>query len=208
MYLMKNGDETTVLVNDEAAENILAILGFDNEKYVGAIWCFSDEFMKLITAAMESVVVKTGGDAHDTIMLTETEAHDMIIELFYFIVCQYSKVEIAAIRDLANTRYAALLGENGLLPAMVAAGIVEKEVSDTIYRYNGNDDEADDEAFMLLLNHVKDIPGAAIRYSFIGAYGRYLNVCSAVHKSVVFPTDPNEETDSDQVEDDNNTTDK
>ena len=201
MYLMKNGDETTVLVNDEAAENILAILGFDNEKYVGAIWCFSDEFMKLITAAMESVVVKTGGDAHDTIMLTETEAHDMIIELFYFIVCQYSKVEIAAIRDLANTRYAALLGENGLLPVMVEAGIVENEVADTIYRYNGNDDAA----LTLLRNHIKNIPGAAIRHFFIGAYSQYLDVCSAVHKSVVFPTDPNEETDSDQVEDDNNT---
>ena len=201
MYLMKNGDETTVLVNDEAAENILAILGFDNEKYVGAIWCYSDGFMKLITAAMESVVVKTGGEAHDTIMLTETEAHDMIIELFYFIMYQYSKVEIAAIRDLANTRYAALLGENGLLPAMVAAGIVEKEVADVIYQYNGNDDAA----FMLLLNRVKNIPGAAIRHFFIDAYSRYLNVCSAVHKSVVFPTDPSEETDSDQVEDDNNT---
>ena len=201
MYLIKNGDEITVLVNDEAAENILAILGFDNEKYVGTIWCFSDEFMKLITAAMESVVVKTGGEAHDTIMLTEAEAHDMIIELFYFIACQYSKVEIAAIRDLANTRYAALLGENGLLPAMVAAGIVENEVADTIYRYNGNDDEA----FALLLNRIKNIPGAAIRHFFIGAYSQYLDVCSAVHKSVVFPTDPSEETDSDQVEDDNNT---
>ena len=201
MYLIKNNDETTVLVNDEAAENILAILGFDNEKYVGAIWCYSDGFMKLITAAMEAVVVKTGGEAHDTIMLTETEAHDMIIELFHFIMYQYSKVEIAAIRDSANTRYAALLGENGLLPAMVAAGIVEKEVADIIYQFHGNDDAA----FMLLLNHVKDIPGAAIRYSFIGAYGRYLNVCSAVHKSVVFPTDPSEETGSDQVEDDNNT---
>lgn len=197
MYLIKNNDETTVLVNDEAAENILAILGFDNEKYVGAIWCYSDGFMKLITAAMEAVVVKTSGEAHDTIILTETEAHDMIIELFYFIACQYSKVEIAAIRDLANTRYAGLLGENGLLPAMVAAGIVEKEVADVIYQYNGNDDAA----FMLLLNHVKNIPGAAIRHSFIGAYSRYLDVCSAVHKSVVFPTDPN----SDQVEDDNNT---
>lgn len=201
MYIIKNHDEITVLVNDEAAENILAILGFDNEKYVGTIWCYSDGFMKLITAAMEAVVVKTSGEAHDTIMLTETEAHDMIVELFYFIVCQYSKVEIAAIRDLANTRYAALLGENGLLPAMVAAGIVEKEVADVIYQYNGNDDAA----FMLLLNHVKDIPGAAIRYSFIDAYSRYLDVCSAVHKSVVFPTDPSEETNSDQVEDDNNT---
>lgn len=204
MYIIKNHDEISVLVNDEAAENILAILGFDNEKYVGAIWCYSDGFMKLITAAMEAVVVKTSGEAHDTIMLTETEAHDMIVELFYFIVCQYSKVEIAAIRDLANTRYAALLGENGLLPAMVAAGIVEKEVADIIYQFHGNDDAA----FMLLLNHVKDIPGAAIRYSFIDAYSRYLDVCSAVHKSVVFPTDPNEETDSDQVEDDNNTTNK
>lgn len=201
MRIIKNGDEITVLVNDEAAENILAILGFDNEKYVGAIWCYSDGFMKLITAAMEAVVVKTGGEAHDTIMLTETEAHDMIIELFHFIMYQYNEVEIAAIRDSANTRYAALLGENGLLPAMVAADIVEKEVADIIYQFHGNDDAA----FMLLLNHVKDIPGAAIRYSFIGAYGRYLDVCSAVHKSVVFPTDPSEETNSDQVEDDNNT---
>lgn len=201
MYLIKNGDELTILVNDEAAENILAILGFDNEKYVGAIWCYSDGFMKLITAAMEAVAVKTCGEAHDTIMLTETEAHDMIVELFYFIVCQYSKVEIAAIRDLANTRYAALLGENGLLPAMVAAGIVGKEVADVIYQYNGNDDAA----FVLLLNHIKNIPGAAIRHFFIGAYSRYLDVCSAVHKSVVFPTDPNKETNSDQVEDDNNT---
>lgn len=201
MYLIKNNDETTVLVNDEAAENILAILGFDNEKYVGAIWCYSDGFMKLITAAMEAVVVKTSGEAHDTIMLTETEAHDMIVELFYFIVCQYSAIEIAAIRDSANTRFAALLGENGLLPAMVAAGIVEKEVADIIYQFHGNDDAA----FMLLLNHVKDIPGAAIRHFFIGAYSRYLDVCSAVHKSIVFPTDPNEETNSDQAEDDNNT---
>ena len=202
MYIIKNGDELTVLVNDEAAENILAILRFDNEDNVGTIWCYSDGFMKLITAAMEAVVVKTGGEAHDTIILTETEAHDMIIELFHFIMYQYNEVEIAVIRDSANTRFAALLGENGLLPAMVAAGIVEKAVADIIYQYNGNDDAA----LTLLRNHIKDIPGAAIRYSFIGAYSRYLDVCSAVHKSVVFPTDPNEETNSDQVEDDNNTT--
>lgn len=202
MYIIKNHDEIAVLVNDEAAENILTILGFDNEKYVGTIWCYSDGFMKLITAAMEAIVVKTGGEAHDTIILTKTEAHDMIIELFYFIICQYNEVEIAAIRDSANTRYAALLGENGLLPAMVSAGIVEKEVADTIYQYHG----IDDEAFVLLLNHVKNIPGVAIRYSFIDAYSRYLDVCSAVHKSIVFPTDPSEETGSDQVEDDNNTT--
>lgn len=201
MYIIKNGDEITVPVNDEAAENILTILGFDNEENVGIIWSYSDEFMKLIAAAMEAVVVKTSGEAHDTIILTKTEAHDMIIELFHFIMYQYSKMEIAAIRYLANTRFAALLGENGLLPAMVAAGIVEKEVADIIYQYNGNDDAA----LTLLRNHIKDIPGATIRYSFIGAYSRYLDVCSAVHKSVVFPTDPNEETDSDQVEDDNNT---
>ena len=84
---------------------------------------------------------------------------------------------------------------------MVAAGIVEKEVADIIYQYNGNDAAA----LMLLRNHIKDIPGAAIRYSFIGAYSRYLDVCSAVHKSVVFPTGPSEETSSDHVEDDNNT---
>ena len=201
MYIIRNGDEITVLVNDEAAENILAILGFDNEDNVGTIWCYSDGFMKLITAAMEAVVVKTGGEAHDTIILTKTEAHDMIIELFHFIMYQYSKMEIAAIRYLANTRFAALLGENGLLPAMVAAGIVEKEVADIIYQYNGNDDAA----LTLLRNHIKDIPGATIRYSFIGAYSRYLDVCSAVHKSVVFPTGPSEETSSDHVEDDNNT---
>ena len=201
MYIIKNGDELTVLVNDEAAENILAILRFDNEDNVGTIWCYSDGFMKLITAAMEAVVVKTGGEAHDTIILTKTEAHDMIIELFHFIMYQYSKMEIAAIRYLANTRFAALLGENGLLPAMVAAGIVEKEVADIIYQYNGNDDAA----LTLLRNRIKDIPGATIRYSFIGAYSRYLDVCSAVHKSVVFPTGPSEETSSDHVEDDNNT---
>ena len=32
MHIIKNGDEITVLVNDEAAENILTILGFDNEE--------------------------------------------------------------------------------------------------------------------------------------------------------------------------------
>ena len=200
MYLIKNRGETTVQVNDEAAENILAILGFNNEENVGVIWSYSDGFMKLIAAAMEAVVVKTTGEAHGTIILTKTEAHDMIIELFHFIMYQYNEVEIAAIRDSANTRYTALLGENGLLPAMVSAGIVEKEVADIIYQFHGNDDAA----FTLLLNHVKNIPGAAIRYSFIGAYQLYLDVCSAVHKSIVFPTDPNEETNSDQVEDDNN----
>lgn len=205
MHLIRNGDEITVLVNDEAAENILAILRFDNDENVGAIWCYSDDgFVKFITAAMEAVVTKTGGEAHDVIILTKTEAHDMIIELVYFIMCQYNETEIAAIRDSANTRYAALLGENGLLPAMVSAGIVEKEVADIIYQYNGNDDAA----FALLLNHIEDIPGAAIRHSFIGAYGRYQDVCSAVHKSIVFPTNPSEETGSDQVEDDNNTTNK
>lgn len=201
MHIIKNHDEITVLVNDEAAENILAILRFDNEDNVGIIWCYSDGFMNLITAAMEAVVVKTSGEAHDTIMLTETEAHDMIIELFHFIMYEYNEVEIAAIRDSANTRYAALLGENGLLPAMVAAGIVEKEVADIIYQFHGNDYAA----FMLLLNHVKNIPGAVIRHSFIDAYSRYLDVCSAVHKSIVLPTGPSEETNSDQVEDDNNT---
>ena len=205
MYLIKNNvDEITVLVNDEAAENILAILRFDNEENVGIIWCYSDGFMKLIIAAMEAVVTKTGGETHDVIILTKTEAHDMIIELFHFIMYQYNEVEIAAIRDSANTRYAALLGEKGLLPAMVEAGIVEKEVADIIYQYHGNDDAA----FALLLNHIEDIPGASIRHFFIGAYSRYLDVCSAVHKSIVFPTDSSEETDSDQVEDDNNTTDK
>lgn len=84
---------------------------------------------------------------------------------------------------------------------MVAAGIVEKEVADIIYQYNGNDYEA----IVLLLNYLEGIPGAAIRYSFIDAYSRYLDVCSAVHKSIVYPTGPSEETNSDQVEDDNNT---
>lgn len=205
MYLIKNDvDEITVLVNDEVAENILAILRFDNEENVGTIWSYSDEFMRLITVAMDVVVTRTNGEGRDAIILTKTEAHDMIIELFYFILCQYNETEIAAIRDSTNTRYAALLGENGFLPTMVAAGIVEKEVADIIYQYNGNDDEA----FELLLNRIEDIPGAAIRHSFIGAYSRYQHACGAVHKSIVFPTDPSEETDSDQVEDDNNTTNK
>lgn len=205
MYLIKNNvDEITVLVNDEVAENILTILRFDNEGNVGTIWSYSDEFMRLITVAMDVVVTRTNGEGRDAIILTKTEAHDMIIELFYFILCQYNETEIAAIRDSANTRYAALLGENGFLRTMVAAGIVEKEVADIIYQYNGNDDEA----FVLLLNHIEDIPGAAIRHSFIGAYRRYQHAYSAVHKSSVFPTDPSEETDSDQVEDDNNTANK
>ena len=205
MYLIKNDvDEITVLVNDEVAENILSILRFNNEENVGTIWSYSDEFMRFITVAMDVVVTRTNGEGRDAIILTKTEAHDMIIELFYFILCQYNETEITAIRDSANTRYAALLGENGFLLTMVAAGIVEKEVADIIYQYNGNDDEA----LVLLLNHIEDIPGAAIRYSFIGAYSRYQHACSVVHKSVVFPTDPSEETDSDQTEDDNNTTNK
>lgn len=202
MYLIKNNaDEVTVLVNNEVAENILAILCLNNEDNVGTIWCYSDEFMRLITVAMDVVVTRTNGEGRDAIILTKAEAHDMIIELFYFIVYQYNEIEIAAIRDSANTRYAALLGENGILPTMVAAGIVEKEVADIIYQYHGNNDAA----IALLLNHIEDIPGAAIRYSFIDAYRRYQQVCSAVHKSVVYPTDPSKEIDSDQVEDDNNT---
>lgn len=97
MYIIKNHDEITVLVNDEAAENILAILGFDNKENVGIIWSCSDGLMKLIAAAMEAVVAKTNWKVHDAILLTKTEAHDMIIELFYFIMYQYNEIEIAAI---------------------------------------------------------------------------------------------------------------
>lgn len=201
MHLIKNSDEITILVNDEAAENILSILRLDDDWNVGSIWSYSDSFMEFITAAMEVVVTKTMGKVHDIIILTKTEAHGMIIELFHEIMYKCTKKEIDAIRDSANTRYAALLGENGLLPTMVAAGIVEKEVADLIYHYNGNNDAA----IALLLKHIEDIPGAAIRYSFIDAYRRYQQVCSAVHKSVVYPTDPSKEIDSDQVEDDNNT---
>lgn len=201
MHLIKNSDEITILVNDEAAENILSILRLDDDWNVGSIWSYSDSFMEFITAAMEVVVTKTMGKVHDVIILTKTEAHGMIIELFHEIMYKCTKKEIDAIRDSANTRYAALLGKNGLLPAMVAVGIVEKEVADLIYHYNGNNNAA----IALLLKHIKDIPGVAIRHSFIDAYGQYQQVCSAVHKSVVYPTDPSTEIDSDQVEDDNNT---
>ena len=166
MYLKKTNEEiNTVEVISEAAENILSILRFDRtDEDAARANAHSDQFVDFLTKAMSAVM------DHQTIVLTKDEAHDIIIEFLYDIVLTFNKAMIADIQGSANSRYAALLGETGLIPRMVAMGIISKVIADVIYRYNENNVTA-----VLMLDRLTEnsMPGVAIRRSFVCTYGRY-----------------------------------
>lgn len=168
MYLKKTNEENvTIEVSSEAAENILSILGFGKgDDAVIRVRVYSDQFVDFLSKAMSAVM------DHQTIVLTKDEAHEIIIEFVYEIVSTFNKAKIDDIRGSANSRYAALLGETGLIPRMVAMGVISKTIADVIYRYNANNAAA----AVLMLDRLiaYNMPGVNIRRSFDRTYyGRY-----------------------------------
>ena len=167
MYLKKNIEENVTLeVSSEAAENILSILGFGKgDDAVIRVRVYSDQFVDFLSKAMSAVI------DHQTIVLTKDEAHEIIIEFVYEIVSTFNKARIDDIRGSANSRYAALLGETGLIPRMVAMGIISKTIADVIYRYDANNAAA----AVVMLDHLiaYNMPGVNIRRSFVRTCGRY-----------------------------------
>lgn len=166
MYLKKTYEEIiTVEVSSEAAENILSILRFDKmDSAMARIHVYSDQFVDFLSKAMSAVM------DHATIVLTKDEAHEIIIEFIYDIVLTFNKAMIDDIRGSVNSRYAALFGENGLIPRMVAMGVISKVIADVIYHYNENN-----VAAVLMLDRLTayTMHGVTIRRSFDRAYGRY-----------------------------------
>lgn len=176
MYLKKNIEENvTIEVSSEAAENILSILGFGKGDDAGIrIRVYSDQFVDFLSKAMSAVM------DHQTIVLTKDEAHEIIIEFVYEIVSTFNKARIDDIRGSANSRYAALLSETGLIPRMVAMGIISKTITDVIYRYDANN--AATAVLMLDRLIAYNMPGVNIRRSFDRTYyGRY-NAYAAMMK--------------------------
>ena len=167
MYLKKTNEEIiTVEVSHEAAENILSILRFGKgDDAVIRVRVYSDQFVDFLSKAMSAVI------DHQTIVLTKDEAHEIIIEFVYEIVSTFNKARIDDIRGSANSRYAALLGETGLIPRMVAMGIISKTIADVIYRYDANNAAA----AVVMLDHLiaYNMPGVNIRRSFVRTCGRY-----------------------------------
>lgn len=165
MYLKKNIEEV-IEVSSEAAENILSILRFGKtDDAVARVRVYSDQFVDFLSKAMSAVM------DHQTIVLTKDEAHEIIIEFIYEIVSTFNKPTIDDIRGSANSRYAALLGETGLIPRMVAMGSISKVIADVIYRYDTNN-----AAAVLMLDRLiaHSMPGVNIRRSFDRTYyGRY-----------------------------------
>ena len=165
MYLKKNVEEV-IEVSSEAAENILSILRFGKtDDAVARVRVYSDQFVDFLSKAMSAVM------DHQTIVLTKDEAHEIIIEFIYEIVSTFNKPTIDDIRGSANSRYAALLGETGLIPRMVAMGSISKVIADVIYRYDANN-----AAAVLMLDRLiaHSMPGVNIRRSFDRTYyGRY-----------------------------------
>lgn len=165
MYLKKNIEEV-IEVSSEAAENILSILRFGKtDDAVARVRVYSDQFVDFLSKAMSAVM------DHQTIVLTKDEAHEIIIEFIYEIVSTFNKPTIDDIRGSANSRYAALLGETGLIPRMVAMGSISKVIADVIYRYDANNANA-----VLMLDRLiaHSMPGVNIRRSFDRTYyGRY-----------------------------------
>lgn len=165
MYLKKNIEET-IEVTSEAAENILSILRFGKtDDAVARVRVYSDQFVDFLSKAMSAVM------DHQTIVLTKDEAHEIIIEFIYEIVTTFNKSTIDDIRGSANSRYAALLGETGLIPRMVAMGVISKTITDVIY-YDANNAAA---AVLMLDRFIAyNMPGVNIRRSFDRTYyGRY-----------------------------------
>lgn len=165
MYLKKNIEEV-IEVSSEAAENILSILRFgQKDDAVARVRVYSDQFVDFLSKAMSAVM------DHQTIVLTKDEAHEIIIEFIYEIVSTFNKPTIDDIRGSANSRYAALLGETGLIPRMVAMGSISKVIADVIYRYDANN-----AAAVLMLDRLiaHSMPGVNLRRSFDRTYyGRY-----------------------------------
>lgn len=170
MYLKENIEET-IEVSSEAAENILSILRFDKEnEAMSRLHVYSDQFVDFLAKAMSAVM------DHQTIVLTKDEAYEIIIEFMYEIALTFNKPKIADIRGSANSRYAALLGEEGLIPRMVAMGIISKSISDVIYNYNANESVTAVRMLnaVLMLNRlIAGMPSVTIRHSFVRNYGMY-----------------------------------
>lgn len=166
MYLKKTNEEIiTIDVSSEVAENILSILRFDKkDSAIARVHVYSDQFVDFLSKAMSAVM------DHQTIVLTKDEAHEIIIEFIYDIILTFNKAMIDDIRGSANSRYAALFGENGLIPRMVAMGIISKVIADVIYHYNENN-----VAAVLMLDRLTayTMHGVTIRRSFDRTYGRY-----------------------------------
>lgn len=165
MYLKKNIEEV-IEVSSEAAENILSILRFGKtDDAVARVRVYSDQFVDFLSKAMSAVM------DHQTIVLTKDEAHEIIIEFIYEIVSTFNKPTIDDIRGSANSRYAALLGETGLIPRMVAMGSISKVIADVIYRY----DAVNTATVVLMLDRLiaHSMPGVNIRRSFVRTCGRY-----------------------------------
>ena len=165
MYLKKTNEEIiTVEVSSEAAENILSILRFDRtDDEMARLNAFSDLFIDFLTKAMQVVM------NHQTIVLTKNEAREIMVEFIYDIAQTMNKAMIADIRGSANTRYAALLGENGLIPRMAAMGILPKAITDIIYNPACNNVSAT----LQLENAIGSMTGARIRRAFVFTFGRY-----------------------------------
>ena len=167
MYLKKlNEEDVTIEVSSEAAENILSILRFGKgDDAVIRVRVYSDQFVDFLSKAMTAVM------DHQTIVLTKDEAREIIIEFIYEIASTFNKPKLADISGSANSRYAALLGETGLIPRMAAMGIISKTIADVIYRYDANNIAA-----VLMLDRfiANGMPGVNIRRSFDrNYYGRY-----------------------------------
>ena len=166
MYLKKTNEEiVTIEVSSEAAENILSILRFgQKDDAVARVRVYSDQFVDFLAKAMSAAM------DHETIVLTKDEAHEIIIEFIYDIVLTFNKAMIDDIRGSVNSRYAALFGENGLIPRMVAMGVISKVIADVIYHYNENN-----VAAVLMLDRLTayTMHGVTIRRSFDRTYGRY-----------------------------------
>lgn len=165
MYMKKTNEEiVTVEVSHEAAENILSILRFDRtDDEMARLNAFSDLFIDFLTKAMQVVM------NHQTIVLTKNEAREIMVEFIYDIAQTMNKAMIADIRGSANSRYAALLGENGLIPRMAAMGILPKAITDIIYNPTCNNVSAT----LQLENAIGSMTGARIRRAFVFTFGRY-----------------------------------
>ena len=165
MYMKKTNEEiVTVEVSHEAAENILSILRFDRtDDEMARLNAFSDLFIDFLTKAMQVVM------NHQTIVLTKNEAREIMVEFIYDIAQTMNKAMIADIRGSANSRYAALLGENGLIPRMAAMGILPKAITDIIYNPICNNVSAT----LQLENAIGSMTGARIRRAFVFTFGRY-----------------------------------
>lgn len=165
MYLKKTSEEIiTVEVSHEAAENILSILRFDRtDDEMARLNAFSDLFIDFLTKAMQVVM------NHQTIVLTKNEAREIMVEFIYDIAQTMNRAMIADIRGSANSRYAALLGENGLIPRMAAMGILPKAITDIIYNPTCNNVSAT----LQLENAIGSMTGARIRRAFVFTFGRY-----------------------------------